>query len=126
MADVSEKLEQIAAMIEDGKYFTITRPRQYGKTTMLYLLFKHFQKKETTYLPIKISFEALGDDSFQTEQRFSRDFLILLQESAALVNIALSQHIETLISEDINFAALSFIITKIVKKANKKVIFVNR
>jgi hypothetical protein len=35
MADTSAKLKAIMAMVEAGEYFTINRPRQYGKTTML-------------------------------------------------------------------------------------------
>jgi hypothetical protein len=35
MADTSAKLKAIMAMVEAGEYFSINRPRQYGKTTML-------------------------------------------------------------------------------------------
>lgn len=35
MVDISDRLEQIKKMIDDGKYFTINRARQYGKTTTL-------------------------------------------------------------------------------------------
>lgn len=45
MADVSPQLEATFAMIEKGEYFIINRPRQYGKTTMLYN-FQAFMKKE--------------------------------------------------------------------------------
>lgn len=38
MADTSQKLKSIFNLIEKGKYFTINKPRQYGKTTTLYLL----------------------------------------------------------------------------------------
>ena len=39
MADISTKLNiVIAQYIEKGSYFVISRARQYGKTTMLYLL----------------------------------------------------------------------------------------
>jgi hypothetical protein len=40
MADISEKIRQIMAMVENGQYFTINRARQYGKTTTLALLEK--------------------------------------------------------------------------------------
>jgi hypothetical protein len=33
MVDNSDKLKQIIAFVEKGKYFTINRPRQFGKTT---------------------------------------------------------------------------------------------
>ncbi|MCI8939947.1 MAG: hypothetical protein HFH12_08150 [Dorea sp.] len=38
MVDISDKLRQIKAMIDAGKYFTINRARQYGKTTTLQAL----------------------------------------------------------------------------------------
>ncbi len=33
MVDTSQKIEEIMRLIEDGQYFTINRPRQFGKTT---------------------------------------------------------------------------------------------
>lgn len=39
MVDIRSKIDQIIAeYIETGKYFTINRARQYGKTTTMYLL----------------------------------------------------------------------------------------
>ncbi len=40
MVNIENKLQQIFSMIEDGQYFTINRPRQYRKTTTLFLLMK--------------------------------------------------------------------------------------
>lgn len=38
MVDVSGRVKRIVAdYIEKGKYFTINRARQYGKTTLMYL-----------------------------------------------------------------------------------------
>ena len=34
MVDLSGRLAEIKSMIDAGKYFTITRARQYGKTTI--------------------------------------------------------------------------------------------
>lgn len=39
MADTSAKLSQIIELVEEGAYFTINRPRQYGKTTSIHSLF---------------------------------------------------------------------------------------
>lgn len=38
MVDLSERIEEIKAMVDEGKYFTVNRARQYGKTTTLNLL----------------------------------------------------------------------------------------
>ena len=40
MVDITDKTDNIFKLIEKGKYFTINRPRQYGKTTTLFLLDK--------------------------------------------------------------------------------------
>lgn len=44
MVDTSEKIKQIIDMVEYGDYFTINRPRQFGKTTTLNLLYNALQK----------------------------------------------------------------------------------
>ena len=46
MVDLSGKISGIFSLIEKGKYFTINRPRQYGKTTILRTLDKYLMEKE--------------------------------------------------------------------------------
>lgn len=61
MADISGKIDSIITdYIQQGKYFTINRARQYGKTTTLYLL---EQRLKVQYVVIPISFEA-ADEMF--------------------------------------------------------------
>lgn len=61
MVDVSDRIDTIIAnYIDEGKYFTVNRARQYGKTTMLYLL---EQKLKERYLVVRLSFEA-ADEMF--------------------------------------------------------------
>ena len=48
MVDVSAKLKEVIKIIKKGKYFIINRPRQYGKTTTLYLLRKLLRKMKST------------------------------------------------------------------------------
>ncbi|XCP85792.1 AAA-like domain-containing protein [Roseburia hominis] len=72
MADVSGKLKKITeTFIKPGKYFTINRARQYGKTTTLYLLERYLQKD---YLVISLSFEA-ADDLFASRYSFAAGFI---------------------------------------------------
>ncbi len=78
MADTSEKIEAIIRMIEKGKYFTINRPRQFGKTTTLSLLMKRLFATET-YLPLRISFEGLTTESYSSQQRFLDGFCFLVR-----------------------------------------------
>lgn len=56
MVDISDKLQQIKAMIDAGKYFTINRARQYGKTTTIRVL-KEYLSNE--YIVISIDFQIL-------------------------------------------------------------------
>jgi len=72
MADTSEKISQIAQLVEAGKYFSINRGRQYGKTTTLFLLQKQLAEK---YTVISISFEGVDDEVFETPERFCQGFL---------------------------------------------------
>ena len=47
MVDLSNRIQQIINQyIESGQYFTINRARQYGKTTLLYLLEKELRKQD--------------------------------------------------------------------------------
>ncbi|MFT8348756.1 AAA family ATPase [Clostridium saccharoperbutylacetonicum] len=78
MVDISNKLEQIRKLIDNEFYFTINKPRQYGKTTTLNEL-ENFLKED--YLVISISFEGIGDKVFEEEEAFSKVFLELMSES---------------------------------------------
>jgi len=72
MVDISSKVSQIAALVEEGKYFTINRARQYGKTTTLAMLEKQLLKE---YTVIKISFEGVSDSMFEAEANFCQGLL---------------------------------------------------
>ena len=78
MVDISGKLEQIMPLINDRCYFTINRARQYGKTTTLNML-------ETTlgseYICASISFQGVGDKSFETPQAFCALFMNLVSRA---------------------------------------------
>lgn len=63
MVDISERVDyMISEYIENGKYFTVNRARQYGKTTTLYLLER---KLKEDYIVLSLSFEA-ADEYFQS------------------------------------------------------------
>lgn len=69
MVDTSNKLNDTMKLIDKGKYFIINRPRQYGKTTTLYLLEKKLVNIDK-YLPIKISFESIDAESYTKAKSF--------------------------------------------------------
>ncbi|MBU0764879.1 MAG: AAA-like domain-containing protein [Bacteroidetes bacterium] len=78
MVDISNKLNAIMEMVEQGDYFTINRPRQYGKTTTKFLLEKELKKRDD-YLAIRISFEGIGDVVFNEEDSFIQTFISLMK-----------------------------------------------
>ena len=90
MVDISKKLEVVIKMIEKEKYFIINRPRQYGKTTTLYMLEKMLERDQQ-YLTISISFEGIGDLIFQDEKRFTKTFLTLMARSIFLQHEELAE-----------------------------------
>jgi len=50
IVDISNKIKEIEEMVDYGHYFTINRPRQYGKTTTLFTLAKKLKNKYTVIL----------------------------------------------------------------------------
>lgn len=69
MSDMSDKLDQVMEMITGGDYFTIDRPRQYGKTTILYLLEQRLIK-DSNYLVLNLSFEGISSPTYENHERF--------------------------------------------------------
>ena len=58
MVDISERLCEISKMVDAGKYFTMNRARQYGKTTTLSALRRFLAPR---YSVISISFQGIGN-----------------------------------------------------------------
>ncbi|RAK08637.1 PD-(D/E)XK nuclease superfamily protein [Halanaerobium saccharolyticum] len=73
MADVRKKIDKIKKMVEAGKYFTINKPRQFGKTTIFHLLKKELD--QSNYLVLKLSFEIMSTEVFKSEKVFVENFL---------------------------------------------------
>ncbi len=84
MVDISNKLLKIKEFIQKGSYFTINRGRQYGKTTTLNLL--DICLIDGGYLPVFISFEGLGDESFVSPKSFCPTFLSLIKRALGFTN----------------------------------------
>ena len=119
MVDISNKINKIIKLIEKGKYFTINRPRQYGKTTTLLLLEKKLI--EMGYLVLSLSFEGIGDIIFENEKLFCEQFLEILAD-----NILIDKESSDFLMEQAktvsNFKDLSKSITKFIKELNQKVV----
>lgn len=71
MVDLTARLREIRAMVEAGKYFTINRARQYGKTTILTAL---ADELKTDYNVISLDFQGLSTVDFESEKNFAAAF----------------------------------------------------
>ena len=71
MVNLDERLKKIKVFVDAGKYFTINRARQYGKTTTLRALYLYLQGD---YYVVSMDFQTFGSAEFQTETIFSRSF----------------------------------------------------
>ena len=127
MVDISERLNQIKAMVDQGDYFSINRGRQYGKTTTLSLLKKVLEEQYTVF---SISFEGMGDSSFETDEAFAANFLYLLNDSLNYGEVKhASESMKKLIEENVSdgvekiaFLRLSNLISKICVASEKPVV----
>ena len=120
-ADISGKVKQVMGMIDRGDYFTISRPRQYGKTTLLYHLFQEMQK-DKAYLALDISFEGIGTSSYESADRFIPAFLDLLSLRLEFMDEKETSALLEKNRKIDNFSELSRFITEFTMKTRRKVV----
>ncbi len=114
MVDTSHKIRQILQLVEDGKYFAISRPRQFGKTTTLSLLTKQLNQRDD-YLALNISFEDIDTETCQDRQSFFHEFLMMLMNKAEFLNMPeLAGFIGQYAGQITNIPSLSRFVTKLV------------
>lgn len=71
MVDIGNRLIEIKSLVDAGKYFTINRARQYGKTTTLRALNRFLQNE---YYVVLMDFQTFGNAKFRNENAFSIAF----------------------------------------------------
>ena len=86
MVDLSERVAEIKKLIDDGKYFTINRARQYGKTTTLKALQRALQNY---YIVLSLSFEGITKAGYQTEGEFVQSFSRLTLDQSEFFGISI-------------------------------------
>ncbi|MEI3337835.1 MAG: AAA-like domain-containing protein [Clostridium sp.] len=121
MVDISDKVKEAKKLVEDNEYFIINRPRQYGKTTLLFALKKELLKD---YLVISISFEGIGDIAFSDEEKFVKEFINLIDEKLDFIDEDLNEIFRNLSLEVSTLPGLSRLISKFIKRLNKEVILI--
>ena len=117
MVDISEKIEKIFKLVEDEKYFTINRGRQYGKTTTIGRLKKRMPED---YLCISISFQFSTKKMFSDEEGFCRGLLNRIHTALLLEN---KEEAQLWLNENVtDFEKLTYFITE--RCRGKKVVLI--
>jgi hypothetical protein len=121
MVDISLKVKKIIEMVDRGDYFTINRPRQFGKTTTFNELIEELNKK---YIVIDASFEGIGDDLFETEEKFCEVVFDVFANNVRFTNKKLYNKLKSYEDKTNNFKDLSNNITNIIEEYGKDMILV--
>jgi len=122
MVDSQNKINEIIKLVEKGKYFTINRPRQFGKTTIINELETKLDK--IGYLVISLSFEGIGDNIFIGEEEFSINLCEIIAEALEFVDEKLAEYFFDKMKYVTSLKRFSQIITEFIKNNNKKVVLI--
>jgi hypothetical protein len=77
MVDTSSRIAQMKKMVDNGKYFVINRPRQFGKTTSIFLLRKMLSQD---YTPLQLDFQIVSEE-MKADASFIKAFFTMLINS---------------------------------------------
>jgi len=130
MVDISDRLDSISKYVADGQYITINRGRQYGKTTTIFHL---VNRLKTDYVVFSISFEALGENNFQSKESLAYSFLEQMRSTLKYANKDIDETIKTAIielldknseSKQIDFTDLSDFISEICSESTKPIVVI--
>ena len=72
MVDISKKLDEVIGLINKRIYFTMNRPRQYGKTNTLYQL---EQRLQGSHYVLSTTFQSAAMNDFASPPAFVKFFL---------------------------------------------------
>lgn len=121
MVDISSKVKKIIEMVDRGDYFTINRPRQFGKTTTFNELVEELSKK---YIVIDASFEGIGDDLFETEEKFCEAVFRIFARCVRFSNKELYNKLKYYEDKTKDFNELSENITTIIEEYDRDMILI--
>ncbi len=121
MADTSVKFARVLEMVEQGDYFAINRPRQYGKTTLLFALVEALKKRDD-YTVFRISFEGVGDAVFEDEAGFASMFFRRLAQFVQRTNAPLAEYLLVASTRTQGIEALSTAMSDLVTHCGTRVV----
>lgn len=124
MVDLSGRLREIKAMVDAGKYFTINRARQYGKTTILNAL-ASFLKKD--YEVISLDFQSISYADFEYEQNFVAAFSRELLECTEHIPLGVEGDLQLYSTGKVKEATLSVLfhtLSELCEKTERKIVLI--
>nr|WP_300846180.1 AAA-like domain-containing protein [uncultured Acetatifactor sp.] len=124
MVDLSSRLRDIRKMVDEGKYFTINRARQYGKTTMLAALADYLKDD---YSVISMDFQTISHADFETEQSFAAAFAREVLDCAEDIPDDVRAKLELYSSGMVREATLSVLfkaLGQLCREAAKKIVLI--
>lgn len=95
MVDLSERVEEIRKLVDNGEYFTINRARQYGKTTTITALKKRIANDNVV---VSLDFQGISESGFRTEQEFVQEFCRLIVKRRRTIS-SIPADVEQLLAE---------------------------
>lgn len=119
MVNIDNKLDIMEDMVNRGQYFVINRPRQYGKTTAMYLL---EERLKDDYIVISCSFEGIGNTIFNDETYFSGKILDVLADGLEFTNETSANILREVNIGLKDLMDVSKAITKFIKKVDKRIV----
>jgi hypothetical protein len=119
MMDDSRRFTAIFELVERGKYFVINRPRQYGKTTMLFALENYLPQQG--YVVVSMNFQGIDEQWTTSDDAFATMFFNKLHRHFQYSNKELANFIKGN-EGDMTMDKLSDFITALMYKIGKKVV----
>ncbi|MCP4690705.1 MAG: AAA family ATPase, partial [Desulfobacterales bacterium] len=118
MVDISRKIEQIVQLVEEEEYFSINRPRQFGKTTILSLLAKTLNQGRDC-IALCISLEDMDEVTCRDQGEFISVLLSMFIKEFEFLNLPeIARFIKQRVEKINNMHRFSELITKLVKAAS--------
>ena len=124
MVDLSGRLAEIKSMVDEGKYFTVNRARQYGKTTVLTALAEYLKKE---YSVISLDFQMISGADFETEQSFVAAFSRELLDCAEKIPVSVETKLNQYSTGTVREATLSVLFKALAEwcgKSLKKIVLI--
>ena len=119
MVNTEKRFKAVEALIDKGKYFTINRARQFGKTTTLMMIWRRLSER---YIVVPLSFEGLDSSAFESNEAFVKKICEMMAIYLAPLNLDAKLMAIWKESTAKSMDELALLITEFCRKAPKPVV----